>query len=227
MLWTEGVAGRGSNEICSSIFSFLQIKDLSTVNRIKTFSDGCIGQNKNKTIIAFFMYILNLYDIEYWEHTYMVSGHSYLPNDRDFGLIGKAGKRIPRIFTFEEWVEVVKTAKKKDPFVAIDMSGRFKLFDVLSKARRYNRKFSNTDECFSFPQLSKFTVTRGSDDVGYELFSGTKGVMKFPLINPSLPLILPNNDESVKISSEKFNDLMKLLHLIPPEHHDFYKNLPH
>ena len=92
----------GSAEICSSLYSFLQSISLHSYRKIKTFSDCCSGQNRNRNIIAFFMYICHKYQIEEWEHTYMESGHSYLPNDRDFSSIEKKSKRTTHIYSMEE-----------------------------------------------------------------------------------------------------------------------------
>ena len=50
------------------------------------FSDACGGQNRNINIVCFWMYVVGSSDFSYAtvDHKFMLSGHSYLPNDRDY-----------------------------------------------------------------------------------------------------------------------------------------------
>ena len=57
---------------------------------IHTFSDACGGQNRNKNVVSLFMYICETTNIKSWTHIYLESGHSYLPNDTDFGVIERS-----------------------------------------------------------------------------------------------------------------------------------------
>ena len=47
----------------------------------------------------------------------MVSGHSYLPNDRDFGIIGSAKRRSQHIYVPHDWYDLVHNACRKNPFI--------------------------------------------------------------------------------------------------------------
>ena len=46
----EGLTKRGANEITSSLFNYLTLKDQQGVAEINLFCDGCPGQNKNTII---------------------------------------------------------------------------------------------------------------------------------------------------------------------------------
>lgn len=65
---------------------------LSQASHLILFSDACGGQNRNINIACFWLYIVSNPDFSYTvvDHKSMLSGHSYLPNDRDFGSIEKA-----------------------------------------------------------------------------------------------------------------------------------------
>ena len=54
----------------------------------------------------------------------MVSGHSYLSNDRDFGGVESARRRQPQIFTPEDWYTLVEKARCTNPFTVVRMSAR-------------------------------------------------------------------------------------------------------
>lgn len=62
------------------------------------------------------------YVVEKINHTFFVTGHSYLACDQDFGLIEKKKKYFKTIFTPDDWVEVIKAARKKNPFKIIKMT---------------------------------------------------------------------------------------------------------
>lgn len=64
------------------------------------------------------MYLVNsLENLQEITVCYLVSGHSYLPNDSDFSNVTKAHKRKELIYSPEEWMTLVKECKKKDPFL--------------------------------------------------------------------------------------------------------------
>ena len=94
LMWDETEAKRGAKEICSCILAFLNATNASQVTRFETFSEPCEGQNRNKAIICFFIWLCDTIGFESWDHTYMESGHSYiyLPNGRDFSVIEKKAK---------------------------------------------------------------------------------------------------------------------------------------
>ena len=49
---------------------------------------------------------------------FMVSGHSYLPNNRDFG-VESARRRQPQIFIPEDCSRLVEKARRTNPFTVV------------------------------------------------------------------------------------------------------------
>jgi len=228
-VWTENEGKRGSNEVCSSIWEFLQNIDLTKVSKIKTFSDCCGGQNRNKNIICFFMWVCNNLGIESWEHTYMESGHSYLPNDQDFSTIEKRAK-MKSVFSKQEWIELIECARARLPFTVIQMHGKMLSFSTLSSCRKFDNCKTTNSEKFNFLKLKSFKVTQKSDSVLYtteedsERFQHT---MNYPLLEEMELSAIPLCEQSFDISSEKYKDLMSLIPYIPDGYRDFYRELPH
>ena len=68
------------------------------------------------------------YSFKTIDHKFMVSGHSYLPNDRDFGNIEIAQNKTTHIYVPEDWERVVRQARRKNPFQVFKM----KLEDFVS-----------------------------------------------------------------------------------------------
>lgn len=80
-----------------------------------TYSDGCSSQNKNHTII-FYLFDLHKRGIyETLDHKFLVRGHTYLENDRDFTQIDKRKKRSV-VYLPEDWSSVIREANLRKPF---------------------------------------------------------------------------------------------------------------
>lgn len=116
-MWSESVASRGSHEICSCIIKYLKLRP-SQATHLIVYSDACGGQNRNINVACLWLYLVSNKDYSYTtiDHEFMVSGHSYLPNDRDFGFIEKANRHTQSVYTPEEWCTLVETARVKNPF---------------------------------------------------------------------------------------------------------------
>lgn len=96
--WLETESGRGPNELCSALISFLsyledKIKQTMSPDQypetLNLFSDSCSAQNKNKYMITTLLYYINYKSSVFKtiNHTFPVRGHSYMPPDRIFGRI--------------------------------------------------------------------------------------------------------------------------------------------
>lgn len=117
--WLETESGRGPDEVCSALMSFLtnlenQLKiELSPENYPKTlnlFSDSCSAQNKNKYMITTLLYYVNYKITIFYEvnHIFPVRGHSYMPPDRVFGRIEQKLRKKENIVSPNEYYEVFK-----------------------------------------------------------------------------------------------------------------------
>ncbi|XP_051158212.1 uncharacterized protein LOC127279729 [Leptopilina boulardi] len=90
-LWHEGIAKRGALEISSCILQYIkQNYQKLNENEERTliiWSDRCVGQNNNWTTISLLFYLIHERYFTSAEQKFLVSGHSFLPCDRDFALI--------------------------------------------------------------------------------------------------------------------------------------------
>ncbi|KAF2366337.1 hypothetical protein FHG87_002899 [Trinorchestia longiramus] len=120
--WLEREGKRGANEICSCVLEFLKTQNLSAIEHVKTFSDCCGGQNRNRTRISFMMWACRNFDMKRWEHRFMEPGHSYFPNDSDFDKIGKRKKKYEPIYCKDTHIALIKESQPKAQFKVLDMS---------------------------------------------------------------------------------------------------------
>ena len=115
-VWPECTASRGSQEISSCLLKHFKASNFEASHLI-AFSDACGGQNRNINIACFWMYVAGCQDYNYTliDHKFMISGHSYLPNDRDFGSIEKANRKTQHIFVPDDWCSLIENARHKNP----------------------------------------------------------------------------------------------------------------
>ncbi|CAH1960881.1 unnamed protein product [Acanthoscelides obtectus] len=111
-MWHEGEASRGSQEIGSCLLRYVQQLP-NSVEHIIAFSDNAGGQNKNNNIIKFWRHIAQTTSICRIDHKFLISGHSYMEFDQDFGLIEKSKKKNQYVFVPDDWSKIVAQASRK------------------------------------------------------------------------------------------------------------------
>ena len=128
-LWHEGMASRGSHDIASCLLKYL--KDTSpTATHLITYGDSCGGQNRNVYVLSMWLHIVasDEFAITVVDQKFMTVGHSYLPNDRDFGSIETERRKRNTVFVPDEWAELILKARRKKPVHCDqDDSSRFRV----------------------------------------------------------------------------------------------------
>ena len=142
-MWPESIASRGSQEIASCLLKHF-CSARSQASHLIVFSDACGGQNRNINMACFWLYIVSNPDLSYTavDHKFMLSGHSFLPNDRDFGAVEKASRMTQHIFVPEDWYMLVERARRKNPFIAVRMATPDFISLEAVKERIVNRKIN-------------------------------------------------------------------------------------
>ena len=118
--WTEVDGQRGGNEIASCLHHFLTTNPLvMRRNKIIFWSDGCVGQNKNRMVVAALLSAISsrqpaindevIYAIKYFE-----TGHSMMEADGMHGLIERAGRGV-EMGTPDSYYTLFQTAKVSPP----------------------------------------------------------------------------------------------------------------
>lgn len=176
----EGIAHKSPNEVCSWLHDYItkaKIRNPAYENLI-LFSDSCTGQNKNHCLLR---YLMNLTDNVVFcniDHYYLIRGHSFLPCDRNFGCIKRVLKKSDRVYSVEEYGNIITKASKQGKFhvnyVTTDMVVAFQKWwpNIYKKSclsdESYGRHVAKEDKV-TF-QVSKFYQ--------FELSSSFKGKVK-------------------------------------------------
>lgn len=104
-------------------------------------ADGCGAQNKNSIMISMCAKWLTQapLHIKTVELVFPISGHSFIPPDRVFGLVEKEIKRIETILKPVEYVEV------------FEKYGTVMLLNNVKDRENSSRKFNSSTRKLAFP----------------------------------------------------------------------------
>ncbi|KAF6212826.1 hypothetical protein GE061_010535 [Apolygus lucorum] len=71
-------------------------------------------QNKNRMVLMTFIWVVAMNYFEKVDLKFLVSGHSYMPRDRDFGI--EKRKKVCKTMMPEEVADMIRDAKTTQPF---------------------------------------------------------------------------------------------------------------
>ena len=241
-LWLETEGKRGSIEITSCLYKSLcdfQAEDHH--NEWILWSDSCGGQNRNIRMTTFLLRLVHdeQLGIEKIIHRFPEPGHSFLPNDQDFGVI-EVAKRLNRPFcSMQGYEDVVLKAMKNPSQFQIK---RMKIADFIdfglasTNFKNLAKPIDSKGEKFSWLEIKEFVYQR--DKFGFYFCYDLNESHRFcNLGNPGGRSRRPKshvfndpkkayNVDGIPLKQPKWKDLQKLLHFILPFYHDFYKSLP-
>ncbi|KAF2366617.1 hypothetical protein FHG87_002624 [Trinorchestia longiramus] len=226
-MWTEVDGKCGSDEVASCILEYLNRRPLNSYSAISTFSDSFGGTNWKKTFIALQMYVCGTSAVESWTHTFLESGHSLLPNDADFAKIEKSKKIKENIYDYDHWTLNMMECR----FNILHMKNRFLKVSQLTNLHAF-REIDFYHEPFSWSDVKWLRVARGNTVVEFK----TSLVPDHPSRWVDLAKALPNERvgtleklhlQPIKISKEKYMDILSLGEYLPAPSYNYYKSTPH
>lgn len=233
--WHERVAKRGAAEIASCILKYISsnYNDLlpGEVRKLIIWSDRCVGQNNNWTMIALCQYLIKTKYFTEINQKFLTSGHSFLPCDRDFALIEKK-KKTARLYVPEDVCHLIESARPSNPFKVYPMLQEdFKNFNVLLENINRDTKCKITEGRWlqitdDNPEVLRLRRSHGIVEVWscYSLNPCKRG--RRPKSNSSTPNELQVlRNEPIEISSEKKKDLLTMALLLPQEYAEFYNTI--
>ena len=235
-MWDESTASRGSEEVGSCIMTYLRESSLHGKHLV-CYSDSCGGQNRNIYILCLWLHIVNdpQNSYETIDHKFMISGHSFLPNDRDFGVIESAKRRHQQIYVPDEWCDLVATARRKNPFIVRKMT-LTDFIDIKSlKSFIVNRKINTSKEKVEWMKIHWFRVEKSKGlTFKYRYTLNDMEPWKTVDLKPKRSgrpsdigsaKLSPRRSVKRTIKKEKLDDLLHLFPYVPPIHHEFYRSL--
>lgn len=231
-MWHEGIGGRGANEIASCLFKVASTEGHFPRKRLVLWCDNCGAQNKNQMLLMSIIYLVHKGFYRSIDVKYLVSGHSYMNCDRDFGVIEKKRKAAKAI-TPKDLEALVASAKLTTPFTVVSMNT-----DDFIDFKGLAKDYLNTKD-LAISKISHFRIShKNPSTVKVASVLGLEGdvmvtwekvdVLKKNANLDNVPDIhdLPKIHFKSKISREKKNDLLGMIDYIEKEEDkDFYRAL--
>ncbi|PSN54975.1 hypothetical protein C0J52_02354 [Blattella germanica] len=235
-VWPETEGSRGSQEVAACLKKHI-VLNANTHKHITMYSDSCTGQNRNsKTVLSMAKLVQSAcIKAEIIDLKFLVSGHSYLPNDSDFGVVENKGRKTTNIFRPDDWYDVIRQSKSKNPFVVTEMKreeflSTKPLEDAVTIRKKtldgtavnwMDMRWIRLDRLK--PYIIQYKTTFSEDMSFFEIDIKKKTVGRPPTLstinqNVLYPTVRP-------VTKAKKQDMMSLLKYIPPLNHNYYKQL--
>lgn len=135
-VWHEGEGLRGVNEIGSCVLNYLRrLQEQSKEDfQVIFYSDNCCGQQKNKFMIAMYIYaVTNLKNLTSITHKFLIKGHTQNEGDSAHSTIerniSRSLKSAP-IYVPEQYITLIRTAKKKGNPYKVHELNHENFFDI-------------------------------------------------------------------------------------------------
>lgn len=240
-VYHEGNGGKGCNDVCTMIKWYIDNAINSDIENLYIFGDNCSGQNKNNTLIRFVMALTETKRFKKVILCFPQRGHSFMPNDRDFGVIKRNLRKIERYYTVDEVIEgIVNASKDIERFTVVKMESE-DFLDFSSWWPKYYKRSTLSVDSFgkNVPkeqkrtfQLSKYHEMTVESDHPERLLCCTNigGLTRdiFCLRNLKKPIQLPEErsyKEKKPINVKKMEDLKKTKSYIPEDHKSFWDEI--
>lgn len=235
-VWDESVGSRGSQEIGSSILTYLK-EHPTSADRLVAYSDGCGGQNRNINFVCLCLYIVSSssYSYQVIDHKFMMTGHSYLPNDRDFGGIETAKRRTSAIYVPDDWCTLIKNARRVNPFTVRVMQQADFVSTAQLTSMIVNRKTNTDGNKVEWMNMHWIRVEKDCPlSFKYRFTHNELEPWKVVDLRPKRTgrptdmgrvELSPLYEAPRHISAAKLKDLNQLLGYIPPVYHNFFNGL--
>lgn len=237
-VWVENEAGRGAQEIGSCLIKHIEQHVGTEIKHLILWCDSCGGQNRNIKMILILKACLEAHpSLDTIYVKYLVSGHSFLPNDADFSDIECALKHVQRLYLPSDYVEVMKKCRRKKPFCVTRMkAGDFWGTEKLEKII-VNRKVDAVGDKINWLHFREIKITK---EDSLTIFARTDFESPYHEIDISRKPSKGRPEKQERsfrknlvqmwtngkdIAAPKLKDIKSVMHLIPSDAKHFYLSL--
>ncbi len=224
-VYHEGICGKGANEVGSFLLQYIsQLPD--NIQHLHVFSDNCYGQNRNHTIVRMFLALAHNRFASVTQY-FPIRGHSYMPNDRDFGHL-KARLRVEdRIFTTMKFVRLIASAPNVEEVQLVQPSDILDIthwwptvFKKSCVALETQRREVPRDQkvTFQITNYMQFSYFKDGVIFAQRFINGLQGY-HFELLHRAAPDQIsfspPKITQTKPLKKEKMKDLHKFKRFLP------------
>ena len=236
-VWTEDEAGRGCEEVCSALLTFLEVSGIKD-GQLIAWSDSCAGQNKNFFTLCFWQWLIKQDRFSRIDHKFPEPGHSFMDSDRDFAHIEQEVKKHTNIYSVDEYIHIMSTCVRKPLNCVTRMAHRFYAMKSLPQLLGLKNVTLNADgqkiafrDNVRWLRVEKFGEYQYKDSLDESAPWKTVRLVvcgSAPDTEESAVMSLHKQQSCLPIKKNKWNDIQKQLPYIPESHRGYYRNLkPH
>jgi hypothetical protein len=248
--WDETMAKKGANEVISCAHRFFVLRNTGAT-QVSWWGDNTSSQMHNQYMMLYNNELVHEDGFTYFhriDNKYSPPGHTFMENDRAFGVISRKAKRTKVIGSSKAWMKLAK--KSKQPNYHTMWMDRKEFRDwkgfLSAKYERPSRCWRNTEgEIVPFMKVRWFNygvaegpdgaLVKHPDEVWYRLSLDTKEPWKKIVLDRRVRMRdtgLISDDqwtlypEPLALAPKKVADLSKFKAWLPLEFHSLYPDPP-
>ena len=212
-MYDESIAKKGANDVLSFLKHYFDNILSPNIKSLFLFSDNCSSQNKNHTLVKFFVSLCQTERFDTIIHRYPEPGHSFLPCDRCFGIIEKKKKKFDRVFLPEEYMNIVKSASKNFHVVPVTQLMMFNYSDYLKEFFHPVPK-ADLKEKFTITSYRIIQYKKNGNGVDCSAFASSPFLTHFSMlktgVQPNLDRVALSYNGKLPIKHLKYQNVMLL-----------------
>ena len=237
-LWHEGIAGRGSNEIASCVYKYLNRMDQQGRKHVHLFSDGCSGQNKNSVVPSMMLHFVNCSNsIENIILRFFEPHHGQNEGDSVHSCVERALRRTGDLMVPSQLTTLVELCRKNPNYVYQVQTGDildWKQRSIDQGVLRVRHAIDGT--AVDWTKIRELRVSKSEPTkIGFKMSHLDDEVSLLDI--PRRSNSRPGNPSKAyerppKLSEAKYLDLCTMMNgdtpvISNPEHKLFYQSLRH
>lgn len=232
-VWDESNANRGVNELGTCVLKYLEKKASMPDSEVVFYSDNCVGQQKNKFMLALYLYAVRYLGLKSITHKYLIKGHTQNEGDSAHSLIERQVKRQLRggpIYSPEGFISAIRAAKKQGkPLIVNELC--YEDFYDIKQISTYIGPMNMTNLKLNEVKVIRFE--RESPNSAYyknsynDNFQEVNIIKRKKELDYSKIILQPAYQSKPGLAEKKKTDLMGLVkkNHIPKYYSKFYENL--
>ena len=216
VLWHEAIAGRSAADVASAFH--LVMNSMPHIHHFVFWADNCGPQNKNWYLFSSLLQSVSSTSgplsitLKYLE-----KGHTFMRSDSIHGMIGKALRKEPELFDYDDLVALLKNAKIGLDVISMSASD-FRPFSSFHKKNAGLPKLNGVREV---------RFVRGSKNLYYKLDISAASYFSRTLCEKDIPPIPSSEHHPRGVNDQKRQEICRvLLPQMPEEKRAFWRNLP-
>lgn len=232
-VWIETEASKGTQEVGSCLKKYIEENVADPVKDLIIWADSCGGQNRSIRLVLMLIHILQHHcSLKTISMRFLETGHTFLPNDSDFGDFECSLKMNDEVCTDDQFMEIMKSCRIKNQFEINRLSSQDffsvrKLEELITNRKvDVNKQKINWMETHEIllnkaqPHIIKMKRKIDDDFQIVDIAKINSKTINFGKVE--LEQLWPNGRP---LSEAKLNDLMELMELVPDKYKYFYEFL--